>query len=367
MNQPLYKDHGAPKNMPNAAHPGLWFERFFSAYDPVTWKITKPGRQGDPRLLWLENLTARAAGDPDALREAADTRYSLAKALGGGARCYITQGPFATGLGLPHPIENGFSWHPTLGVPYLTGAAVKGLLRAWLEVWEPLTRTDLDDWFGTTESAGRFICFDALPLKPVSLTADVMPPHMGKWYAKGATIKGADPEVAPADWHDPIPVRFLAVKQAQLVVALAPRRAQDVDLVPTLFEHLTKALAFIGAGAKTAAGYGRFGLDESGLENLAKEGQRRRDDLERQRIRAEMDPFDLELQDMIEGKDSPDALLEQALKGGRWQGEQARRAAEKARQLMKVSKKWRPTSNKKKDKAHKRTKWFIETFFKDES
>jgi len=366
MNQPLYKNHDAPPRMPDEAHRGLWFERFFAAYDPDTWNISKPGRQGDPRLLWLQNLTAGPAGDPHALREAADTRYSLARSLGGDARCYSTEGPFATGLGLPHPMENGFSWHPTLGVPYLTGAALKGLLRAWLQVWEPLADTVLDDWFGTTEAAGRFICFDALPLKPVRLTADVMTPHMGKWYAEGATPSN-DPAVVPADWHDPIPVHFLAVKQAQFLVALAPRRAADTELVGKLFEHLTKALAFMGAGGKTAAGYGRLGPDETSLERLAEDNQRRHEHQLQQRARAQMDPFELELQDLIKGKDSPAAALVEALKQGRWQGAQARRAANMARQLMKDTKNWRPESTRKKDRKNsERALWLIETFFKDQ-
>jgi CRISPR-associated protein Cmr6 len=33
-------------------------------------------------------------------------------------------------------VENGFLWHPTLGVPYLPGAAVKGLVRAYVEHWD---------------------------------------------------------------------------------------------------------------------------------------------------------------------------------------------------------------------------------------
>ena len=34
-----------------------------------------------------------------------------------------------TGMGNPHPLESGFTWHPTLGMPYLPGSAV-GLVRA---------------------------------------------------------------------------------------------------------------------------------------------------------------------------------------------------------------------------------------------
>jgi CRISPR-associated protein Cmr6 len=37
--------------------------------------------------------------------------------------------PLATGLGNPHPVENGFAFLPPYGVPYLAGSGVKGVLR----------------------------------------------------------------------------------------------------------------------------------------------------------------------------------------------------------------------------------------------
>ena len=37
--------------------------------------------------------------------------------------------PFATGLGLEHPVENGFSFLNPYGLPYLPGSGVKGVLR----------------------------------------------------------------------------------------------------------------------------------------------------------------------------------------------------------------------------------------------
>ncbi len=37
--------------------------------------------------------------------------------------------PLATGLGNPHPVENGFAFLPPYGIPYLSGSSVKGVLR----------------------------------------------------------------------------------------------------------------------------------------------------------------------------------------------------------------------------------------------
>jgi len=57
----------------------------------------------------------------------------MVSALGGEFAVFATDWHFVTGMGSSHPAENGFSWHPVLGTPYLPGAGVKGLLRAWME------------------------------------------------------------------------------------------------------------------------------------------------------------------------------------------------------------------------------------------
>jgi CRISPR-associated protein Cmr6 len=56
----------------------------------------------------------------------------MARALGEQRCCVIeaeTTAPFATGLGLEHPIENGFAFLSPYGLPYLAGSGVKGVLR----------------------------------------------------------------------------------------------------------------------------------------------------------------------------------------------------------------------------------------------
>jgi CRISPR-associated protein Cmr6 len=79
-----------------------------------------------------------------------------------------------------------------------------------------------------------------------------MNPHYGPYY------QGKE---APADWHNPVPVGFLAVpagKEFHFAVgwrAAAPRAEQ---LRPKAEEWLKKGLQELGAGAKTAAGYGYF-------------------------------------------------------------------------------------------------------------
>ena len=96
---------------------------------------------------------------------------------------------------------------------------------------------------------------------------DVMTPHMGKWYEKGDAI-GNDNfgQVAPSDWHSPVPVPFLVVRKGvKFQWAIAPRQsgepstaARRQEAVKRALQELKNALEWVGAGAKTAVGYGRL-------------------------------------------------------------------------------------------------------------
>ena len=188
-------------------------------------------------------------------------------------------------MGNPHPVENSLSWHPTLGVPFLAGSAVKGLIRAWVELNDDdLSEKDkkkrLMSWFGTekkedvADKAGDFIFFDAIPDECPRLIADIMTPHMGEWYAKGDKSKASSSDTVPADWHDPIPIPFLAVNHIALVFNIAPRSTSIQDTAQQLehiFGALEQALLWLGAGAKTASGYGYMDKDDSFAKQLLKE------------------------------------------------------------------------------------------------
>lgn len=267
MNLPLYEAARAePPTLETDGHRGLWFERFFNQYDPA-WKVLDQGKGA-----WIKRVAdIGKCGNEAALNRHAQSLAERATFLGGEIRGFATDWHFATGLGNPHPVENGFLWHPTLGVPYLPGAAVKGLVRAWVEQWddgldgEP-RKQRLRIWFGTEtkdevpEQAGELIFFDALPVGPVWLEQDVMTPHYGKWYEQGGEIAdpAKEPDKVPADWHDPVPVPFLVVKKACFVFAIAPRRPAFQGEVEAALQALENALEWLGAGAKTAVGYGRM-------------------------------------------------------------------------------------------------------------
>jgi CRISPR-associated protein Cmr6 len=63
-------------------------------------------------------------------------------------------------------------------------------------------------------------------------------------------------------------VPFLVVKEAKLLFGVAPRRPEFADELPPVFAVLKQALDWLGAGAKTAAGYGRMVENDSATLNL---------------------------------------------------------------------------------------------------
>jgi CRISPR-associated protein Cmr6 len=243
---------------------GLRFNKYF-----IHWKNDWTIAEGD-KLGWIKEISARLAGNRDLLTETTKRLVLLVDLLGGEFRCYKTLWHFVSGLGLNNPVENGMAWHHTLGVPYLPGTSVKGLVRAWVEQWvSDLSQVEINRIFGpkgnkqeetdddnskkTTKHVGSIIFFDALPLKPVQLTADVMTPHYQKYY------NGNEP---PADWLAPNPIPFLTVKDNQtFLFNVAPREKNNEEQISDcklILEWLDQALLNMGAGAKTAAGYGRF-------------------------------------------------------------------------------------------------------------
>lgn len=278
MPLPLYQGLHAPTQPNhNTMHMGLWFERYFSGYTKDFSKVdneTDSVTRASAKSLWLGQLKG-LVGKREDLQAKAQKLHGLAAAQGGQVRVYRCAGSFVTGLGNAHPLENGFSWHPTLGTPYLSGSSVKGLVRALVETayhgadrGELLTR-----WFGTekkddvAQSAGSFIFFDALPVEPCALYPEIMTPHMGKWYEKGDKNPLAN-ETQPGDWHSPVPVGYLTARNIKLQFAIAPRAGaiapdQIAQELENLWTALHNALQWLGAGAKTAIGFGVFAEDFS--------------------------------------------------------------------------------------------------------
>ncbi len=261
-NLPLYGPAQLyPPSLEIDSHRGLWFDKFFDEWTGDYAKINKAAA-GDPggKKTWIERTAKLPAGGHDRIKELLKRRRRLFTAIGATAREFELTAPFVTGLGYGNPVENGMLWHPTLGVPYLPGSGVKGLVRSWAVTWaDDVSSDDVNRILGPrgeqTNAAGDWVFFDALPCAPVDLECEVMTPHDGSWRNEGRR------DAVPADWNSPNPIPFLVVKAGtKFQFAFAPRRGRVPagDDGQRIEDWLKCALDYLGAGAKTSTGYGRF-------------------------------------------------------------------------------------------------------------
>ena len=83
----------------------------------------------DEKRKVLDQLCTQTETETDVLMAIAARQSSAAQSAG----AYMLSGeltsPFVTGMGNPHPVENGFSFLSPYGVPYLPGASIKGVVR----------------------------------------------------------------------------------------------------------------------------------------------------------------------------------------------------------------------------------------------
>ncbi len=370
---------GRVPNLPNA-NIGLWFTRFYDGFEAPDWKIKPESKRGfidaTVQLADKQGTTGKAC-----LELMAKRQKNLCEALGGVCRTLRTSAPLLTGSGLSHPVENGFTFHPTLGVPYLPASGVKGVLRAWVEVWSDLSEDErqrrIAHWFGAAkgteglpenqpEQAGALIFFDALPLDWMRLRCDILTPHMGKWYEQGGEIGSSNfAEVAPGDWYSPVPSPFLVVDRgASFLFGIAPRCTGDAqqdalacEAAGEAMETLLLALEWAGYGAKTAAGYGvmqRDGAREQKLNEACAEDRRQLAEKEQQQQReiakTHMSPADRAMADLFDQRADKNqderTVLFSALKAGKL-NEHRIQAAERLCALMQQQKRWREKSEKK--------------------
>lgn len=288
MTHPVYAGSQVPGSLSRDAHAGLWWDKFFNGYT-LAWVVGDAGKSD-----WIRTVTGKR-GSTSLVKGFAQRQYELGRHLNAEQKVFKTNWHFVTGLGLSHPVENGFAWHPTLGVPYLPGSGVKGLLRGWVEEWqfeegeEAERDAKIRLWFGgvhdaadaetdneVDEAAGGLIFFDAIPIEAVTLALDTATPQRGKWYEQGGQIDGtpADATRLPADWHSSVPIPFLVVQQASFLFQIAPRGRTPSHEVNQAMEQLQFALDYLGAGAKTAAGYGHMSEDDKSLQRLQAEQQK---------------------------------------------------------------------------------------------
>lgn len=159
------------------------------------------------------------------------------------------------GLGASHPQETSMTLNHIYGIPYIPGSAVKGVTRHWIiqrdfSGNEELAEKDenFKNIFGTQKQTGKIIFFDAYPEESPNLKIDIMNPHYPEYY------EGKAP---PADWQNPVPIKFLTVENTKFIFCLASQRGNE-SLLSQASQWLRDALANHGIGAKTSLGYGIF-------------------------------------------------------------------------------------------------------------
>lgn len=247
-------------------HPGLWLTRFVRwgpvRQGPNQWDfkvtVSRSGKQKEEDRK-RDNLDhAARAANAEPVRKLANEwrarREAWLKPLAQqGLACRFrakTDWRLAIGLAGASPLETNIVFHRLYGFPMLPGSGLKGLALAVAR-----SNSEHETIFGTQKAAGLVDVLDAIPV-PVSgknwIEVDVMNPHYPRWY------RG---EGSPSDDQSPIPVFFLTVAPGvEFEFALLCRMQTDEakQALHKAKAWLLEGLKFLGAGAKTAAGYGYF-------------------------------------------------------------------------------------------------------------
>ncbi|SEK95533.1 CRISPR-associated protein Cmr6 [Stigmatella aurantiaca] len=281
--------HPAP-TLSALSHAGLGYTR----YAPLQAIIGEGDPASTAREHWLKGLEAcrEPVGYGHAYRrwwkslQGPETLCFTVKALG---RVLVGHGTSAaTGVGL--------TLHHTWGVPVLPGSSLKGLTAHYVEtVYGPAGLDDAPErapFRGTTWEKGRATAAPGSVYRRLFGAPDVGPMQEGgsqgrvifhdAWWAsagQGARLPLArdvltvhqrgyyesEGGVWPGDFDDPNPVSFLTVapgSQFLVALSLVPGKDEGRTLLERAARYLQQALGNWGVGGKTAAGYGRFLLEE---------------------------------------------------------------------------------------------------------
>ena len=356
--------------------PGHRFSLYFPIWREGDWQIDKNGK-----LAALRQCT-KLGSATESLRALRQRQQSLFQAVPE-ANCFVVEArstsPFATGLGLAHPVENGFAFLSPYGLPYLAGSGVKGVLRSAAQELQKMgtdgiTQPVIDTLFGMEDAnnarRGALTCWDVFPSPPKDkelLVVEIMTPHFTDYYQKKGT---------PHDAGKPNPVPFLAVaagSEFRFVVTCEPTLLADI--VPLdrwhylLARILSRAFEWLGFGAKTSVGYGAMEEDPDARKRredrrkAAQDAERKiLQQGEREKALTQMSPAMRTAQQFLDAradKNQPElSALLGALKKGVWSGDVRSEIAQNVKEQMVATKKWKEKSEKKnpaKDNDHQDT------------
>lgn len=304
--------------LPQWVHPGLWLDRYPPTHRQSAGRTSFQEDVQRPFLDDVAQLSQQPpdrsgrSGEPTVFDEAWQRRKQLL--AGATTLAATTVGPLTLHLSRASALENaGLCVHPIYGFAYLPGSGLKGLARAfaetvWLAAETEAGRQDaawrmIEDVFGWApnrlreqqindpqhpaqkrmreptpplgepteigEHAGSIVFHDAWPVAWPKLEADLLNSHHTEYYDSRRKDDAADEKQQvppPGDWESPNMVSFLTVAAGTTFqFAVAPRRTPLPDELREADERLRHArqwlsggLEMLGAGAKTASGYGAF-------------------------------------------------------------------------------------------------------------
>lgn len=275
----------------------------------------------------------------------------------------ISTAPMATGMGLEHPLENGFAFLNPYGIAYLPGSSIKGVLRRAAEelmhMDEKWMQDDIDNLFGPETQKdnearrGALVFWDVIP-EVSSMGIEIMTPHYADYYQGNAS---------PHDSGQPTPIPFMVVPadaKYRFIVMLNPHyRQKGINWKMLMQQAFEYAFDWQGFGAKTAVGYGAMRVDIPGTEQREQE---LRDSQKRQKELAQlaaMTPLEREIEEICQqDKNNPAVTLFNHLKNGQWEkSDDQQVVAQKIKILWQAEKKWNPGfsgTNKQKVKQRDR-------------
>jgi len=246
--------------MRSASNAGLVWNRYLDLWSDGTPPEIPEGARRDALVTFADDYNARgklSQSLPGKLLEAVHARQThvLARWRGGGRGevCQVALATrFTTGLGGPHPTEGGFTFDRSIGAPYLPGSSVKGLARAAarLHADPAIEKLFGPDAIGRDGDArtGDLVFLDAYPVSLPRLEIDIINCHHPDYYSGRSSY--------PSETEDPVPVYFLTVAAGtSWIFRVLSRSGEHAGRG---LELLRAGLTDLGAGAKTAVGYGSF-------------------------------------------------------------------------------------------------------------
>lgn len=220
------------------------------------------GKEHQDAQRHMEVVRDAAGSVPDDLLRALHERRAAAVAALPATSRQVTITPMwrlVIGHGEDSTLESGLTLSSTYGVPVIPGSALKGVCAAQARRTQWPT-ADMMRVFGSPRPAdqtdparrGGVHFWDALPQQPPRLVVDVLTPHVKPYYDQANAGESTPITHPPAEYHNPVPVRFLAVEQTTFRTLLTGPHAD----VAAVIKLLRVACDEWGLGGKTAAGYG---------------------------------------------------------------------------------------------------------------